>query len=40
MGGGVKSLVRILLGSAKSATFNVIVGLGVPGLGYLFSKQN
>lgn len=34
-GGGVKSRVRILFGSAKSATRNFTVGLGVPGFGYL-----
>lgn len=39
-GGGVRSLVRILLGSAKSATRNVIVGLWfVPGFGYLQNKS-
>lgn len=32
----MRSLVRMLLGSAKSATRNVIVGLWfVPGFGYL-----
>lgn len=35
IGGGVKSLVLIFFGSAKSATFNVIVGFFVPGFGYL-----
>ncbi len=35
IGGGVRSRVRILLGSAKSATLSVIVGFGVPGFGYL-----
>lgn len=40
IGGGVKSLVLIFFGSAKSAIFNVIVGFFEPGFGYLEINKN
>lgn len=38
-GGGSRSRVLTLLGSAMSATRSLTVGFGVPGLGYLKCKN-